>query len=72
MIQCFDSYSTTRTPTSGVFANRYDRLCVYADSQGFRVRICQRVHLPDIFKDCVGFCCFFWTLVLTTVRKRYS
>ena len=43
---------------------------VYADSHGFSIRIRQRVYLPDVFKDCVGFCSFFWTLVLATVRKR--
>ncbi len=59
VIQHFDSHNPTRTPTSGVFANMDDRLGVYAYSHGFSIRIRQRVYLPDVFKDCVGFCGFF-------------
>ena len=59
MIQCFDRHNPSRTSTSGVFADMYGRFGVYAYSHGFSIRICQRVYLPDIFKDGVGFCGFF-------------
>ena len=55
MIQCLDSLYTTRTPASGVFTNIDSCLCVYADSHGFRISIRHCIHLPDVFKDCVGF-----------------
>lgn len=59
MIQCLDSHGPTRTPTPGVFTDMDGRLGVYADSQGFRIRIGQRVYPLDIFKDGVGFGGFF-------------
>ena len=59
MIQGLDSHDPARTPASGVFPNVYYRLCVYADSHGFSIRIRQRVYPPDVFKDGVGFCGFF-------------
>ncbi len=59
MIQCFDSNDPARTPPSGIVADMHGRLGVYADSHGFRIRICQCIYLPDVFKDGVGFCGFF-------------
>ena len=59
MIQCLDRHRATRTPAPGVFANMHDRLRVYAYSHGFSIRIRQRVYLPEVFKDGVGFCGFF-------------
>jgi hypothetical protein len=70
MIQRFNGCYSTRTPTPRVFTDIDSCLCVYADSHGFRISIRQRIQLPDVFKDCVGFRCFFCTLLLATVRNR--
>jgi|GEM_PF-6358786 len=44
-------------------------LCVSTDSDGRWISIRLSIHLPDVFKDGVGFCCFFCTLVFATVRN---
>ena len=59
MIQGFDRLDSTRTPASGVIADVNRRLGVYADSQGVLIRIGQCVHESDVFKDVIGFGCFF-------------
>jgi hypothetical protein len=70
MIQGLYRLDSTRTSTSGVLANMNRRLGVYADSQGVFICIGQCVYVPDVFKDGIGFVCFFWTLDLATVRSR--
>ena len=59
VIQRLDSHNSTRLPTPGIVANSDRRLGVYAYSQGFSIRIGLCIQFPDIFKDRVGFCCFF-------------
>jgi hypothetical protein len=59
MIQGLDRLDSTRTPTSGVIANVNRRLGVYADSQAVLICIGQCVHASDVFKDGIGFACFF-------------
>jgi hypothetical protein len=59
MIQGLDSHNATRLPTPGIVTNSDRRLGVYTYSQGFGIRIGLCIHSPDIFKDHLGFCCFF-------------
>lgn len=72
MVQCLDGHDTARASTSGVFADMNGGLGVYAESEGAGVRIGQRVQVPNVLEDGIGLSGFFWTLLLATVRSRYS